>query len=157
MARPDIATWVELFWQDGQIERWIRFGAIAEERIIDRRTRFVGFRPGAVFALVRWRSGEHGTVESRIAVLRSVAPGQPFTTHPFVLPGAEILLRIDGWARVSAVLEAIDRIETVGIKPESVSPDHWRTVGARIGVGLPPRPYDRPRHRAWLLRERVGL
>lgn len=157
MGRPEISTWVELFWQGGQIERWIRFGEIAEERIIDRRTRFVGFRPGAIFALVRWRSGEFGTVESRIAILRCVAAGQAFTTHPFVTPGAEILLRLAGWARVQAVLEAIDQIENLGIRPAAVSPEHWRTVGGRIGVGLPPRPYDQDRHRAWLLRQRAGL
>lgn len=157
MARPEISTWVELFWQDGQIERWIRFGDVAEERIVDRRSRFVGFRPGAVFALLRWRSGEYGTVESRISILRCVSVGEAFTTHPFVTPGAEILLRLDGWARVQAVLEVIDQIERLGIGPATVSPDHWRTVGGRIAVGLPPRPYDRARHRAWLLRERVGL
>ena len=157
MARPETSTWVELFWQGGQIERWIRFGEVAEERIIDRRTRFVGFRPGAVFALVRWRASEHGTVESRISILRGVTPGQPFTTHPFVTPGAEILLRLEGWARVQAVFEAIDQIEGLGLQPEAASPDHWRSVGGRIAVGLPPRRYDQVRHRAWLMRERVGL
>lgn len=157
MARPEVSTWVELFWQGGQIERWIRFGPIAEERVVDRRTRFVGFRPGAVFALVRWRAGEYGTIESRIAVLQATAPGRAFTTHPFVAPGAEILLRLSGWTRVQAVLQAIDQIEGLGVEPSKVSPDHWRTVGARIGVGLAPRPYDRVRHRAWLQRQKVGL
>jgi hypothetical protein len=156
MIRPAISTWVELFWLDGQIERWVRFGAVAEERVVDRRTRFVGFRPGAIFSLVRWRAGEFGTVESRIAILRAVDIGEPFTTHPFVLPGAEILLRVEGWSRVRAVLEAIDQIERIGVRPETVSPEHWRTVGGRIAVGLPPRPYDRARHRAWGLRRSVG-
>lgn len=157
MSAPFPSTDVELLWLEGQIERWIRFGAVAAERIIDRRRRVVSFRPGAVFALVRWRAGEYGTVESRIAVLRAVAPGQAFTTYPFVAPGAEILLDLSGWQRVQSVLEAIDRIEVLGLRPEAVAPDHWRHVGARVGVGLPPRPYDRLRHRAWLLRRRLGL
>ncbi|WP_343699759.1 DUF2840 domain-containing protein [Caulobacter sp.] len=149
-------TQVELLWLEGQIERWIRFGRAAGEHIVDRRARRLDFRPGAVFALVRWRSGEYGTVESRIAVLRAVAPGEAFTTHPFVAPGAEILLNISGWAKVQSVLSAIDAVEGQGLRPEDVAPDYWRHVGARIGVGLPPRGYDRARHRAWLLRRRLA-
>nr|WP_232793420.1 DUF2840 domain-containing protein [Caulobacter hibisci] len=145
-----------MLWLEGQIERWIRFGRPVAERIIDRRSRVLEFRPGAIFALVRWRSGDYGTVDSRVAVLRAVAPGEPFTTHPFVAPGAEILLNLSGWARVQAVLAAIDRVEGLGLRAEDAAPDHWRHVGARIGVGLPPRAYDRARHRAWLMRRRLS-
>lgn len=151
-----MSTQVDLLWLEGQIERWIRFGRSASERIIDRRSRIVAFAPGAVFGFVRWRSGEYGTVESRIAVLRAVLPGEGFTTYPFVAPGAEILLNLSGWTRVQAVLDAIDAIERIGISACNVSPDHWRHVGARIGVGLPPRVYDRTHHRAWLLRRRLA-
>lgn len=149
-------TQVELLWLEGQIERWIRFGAQAGERIIDRRRRLVEFRPGAVFALVRWRSGDYGTVESRIAILRAVSPGEGFTTYPYVAPGAEILLNLNGWSKVQAVLAAIDAVEGLGLRAQDVAPDHWRHVGARLGVGLSPRVYDRARHRAWLLRRRLG-
>ena len=149
-------TQVELLWLEGQIERWIRFGAQAGERIIDRRRRLVEFRPGAVFALVRWRSGDYGTIESRIAILRAVSPGEGLTTYPYVAPGAEILLNLRGWSKVQAVLAAIDAVEGLGLRAQDVAPDHWRHVGARLGVGLSPRLYDRARHRAWLLRRRLG-
>jgi hypothetical protein len=33
----DDFTEVELYWQKGRVERWIRFGRIAQERIVDRR------------------------------------------------------------------------------------------------------------------------
>ncbi|ADG11010.1 DUF2840 domain-containing protein [Caulobacter segnis] len=149
-------TEVELLWLEGQIERWIRFGRATGERIIDRRRRVVIFSPGAIFAVVRWRSGDHGTVESRIAILRAIAHGQAFTTYPFVAPGAEILLDLSGWTRVQAVLEVIDRIEAMQIHATDVAPDHWRHVAARLGTGLPPRAYDKARHRAWLMRRRLG-
>jgi len=148
-------TQVDLLWLDGQIERWIRFGKIAAERIVDRRNRIVEFAAGSVFAFVRWRAGEYGTVESRIAILRAVTPGAAFTTYPYVAPGAEILLSLSGWARIQSVLEAIDGVEKIGVEPAQAAPDYWRHVGARIGVGLAPRPYDRARHRAWLLRRRL--
>lgn len=151
-----MTTHVELLWLEGQIERWIRFGRIVSERIIDRRRREVTFAPRAIFSLVRWRSGDYGTVESRIAILRAVAPGEAFTTHPFVAPGAEILLNLSGWSKVQAVLAAIDVVEALGLRPEDVAPEHWRNVGGRIAVGLPPRRYDRARHRAWLLRRSLA-
>lgn len=147
---------VELLWLEGQIERWIRFGKVASERIVDRRRRLVDFAPGAVFGLVRWRSGEYGTVESHIAILRAVAPGEAFTTYPFVSPGAEILLNLGGWSKVQAVLDVVDAVERIGLAAAAVAPDYWRHVGARIGVGLPPRTYDRARHRAWLLRRSLA-
>lgn len=149
-------TEVDLLWLEGRIERWIRFGKVAGERIIDRRRRIVGLAPGSIFAFLRWRAGEYGTVDSRIAILRAVAPGEALTTYPFVAPGAEILLNLVGWARVQSVLEAIDGVERIGVVATDVAPDYWRHVGARIGVGLAPRPYDRARHRAWRLRRRLG-
>lgn len=46
-------TSVELQWIEGRIERWIRFGRIAHEQMLDRGRRVVGFAPGEVFAFVR--------------------------------------------------------------------------------------------------------
>jgi hypothetical protein len=151
-----MTTQVDLLWLEGQIERWIRFGRPIAEHIIDRRRRLLDFRPGAIFALVRWRAGDYGTDESRIAILRAVSPGEAFTTHPFVAPGAEILLNLIGWTKVQTVLGAVDIVEGLGLRPEDVAPDYWRHVGARVDVGLAPRPYDRARHRAWLLRRRLA-
>ncbi|SFI52154.1 DUF2840 domain-containing protein [Caulobacter sp. UNC279MFTsu5.1] len=148
-------TRVELVHLKGRIERWLRFGRAAGEQIQDRRRRTVLFAPGAIFAFVRWRAEAYGTVDSRIAILRAVAPGHAFTTYPEVAPGAEVLLDIRGWAKVQAVLEAIDRVEGRGLAATDVAPDYWRHVGARIAVGLPPRIYERARHRAWLVRREI--
>lgn len=148
-------TRVGLVFLAGRIERWVRFGKIAAEEVQDRRRRVVMFAPGEVFAFVRWRAEAYGTVDSRIAVLRAVRQGEPFTTYPEVAPGAEILLDVHGWSRVRSVLDVIDVVEKAGLAPERVAPDYWRHVGARVSVGLPPRAYDRARHRAWLARRRI--
>jgi len=152
-----VSTWDEQLGLEGQVERWIRLGTVAEDRVIDRRTGSVSFRPGAIFGLVRWRAGEHAAVDSKVAGLRAMATGKAFTTQPFAPCGEEILLRMSGRRRIRAALEAIDAIERAGFAPEAVSPDHWQTVGARIGVGLPPKPYDRARHRARRMRKWGGL
>jgi hypothetical protein len=149
-------TRVELLWLEQRIERWIRFGRIAEETILDRRRRVVGFAPGSVFAFVRWASNGYGTAVSRIDILRATMPGEPLSTVPHVTPGAEILLRLSGWPKVEQALAAIDAVARVGIEPEDACPDHWRHVMNRITAGLSPRAYALDRHRAWLLRRRVA-
>jgi hypothetical protein len=148
-------TRVELLWLEKRVERWIRFGRIAEEMFLDRRRRVVAFAPGAVFAFVRWAANEHGTIVSRIDILRAVAPGEACSTIPFVAPGGEILLRLSGWPKVEATLVAIDAVERTGINPADACPDHWRHVMNRLSAGETPRAYSPDRHRAWLRRRRV--
>jgi len=156
MAIPsERLTHVELVHEEDHLQRWIRFGRHAAERTIDRRHRVLSFRPGCVFAFVRWRKGEHGTVESRIDICRTVAVGQPFTVLPFVRPGAEVLLRQSGWPKVERVLQAIDAVEALDIDACDAAPDHWQHVNNALAGALEPRGYSLARHRAWLLRRRL--
>ena len=87
----DALTHVELIWFEKRIEQWIRFGRDVAEQILDRRRRILSFAPGSMFAYVRWAANDFGTVVSRIDILRAVAPGEAFSTVPYVRPGGEIL------------------------------------------------------------------
>jgi hypothetical protein len=147
-----LLTRVELTWLEGRIEHWIRFGRDCGETIVDRRRRILAFPPGHVFAFVRWASNDFGTVISRIDIVRAVARGEAYQTLPFVRPGGDILLRINGWPKVERVLKAIDAVEALGIDPADAALDHWRHVHNRLAAGYEPRPYSRDQHRAWLLR-----
>jgi len=149
-------TEVELLHMPDQVERWVRFGRVAEERIVDRRRRILAFEPGAIFALVRWQAGDYGTAVSRIDVLRAVRPGEGFTAVPFVAPGAELLLHIQGWPKVRTVLEGIDAVEALGVDAADAAPEHWRHVNNRLAAGLAPRAYSRARHAAWLQRRALA-
>ena len=151
----DRMTHVELTWLEKKIEYWIRFGREAHEQILDRRRRVVSFRPNTVFAFVRWAANDFGTIISRIDIVRGVEPGEPYQTLPFVRPGGEILLRIDGWPKVEDVLRHVDAIEAIGIEADAVSPEHWRHVHNRMAAGHQPRPYTLDQHRAFLLRRRT--
>ena len=150
-------TEVELTWIEKRLEQWIRFGRIADNRILSRRTRVVILPQNSIFAFVCWMANDFGTVHSRIDILRAVAAGESYTTVPFVRPGGELLLSIGGWPRVNAVLRAIDAVEAAGIDPCVAAPDHWRHVHNRIAAGMDPRPYTVERHRAWLRRKELGL
>jgi hypothetical protein len=148
-------THVELVWLRKRIENYIRFGTIAEKRIISRSRRIVSFAPGSIFAFARWAANDYGTIASRLDVLRAVAPGCRCSTVAYVRPGAEILLTASGWPKVEQVLKIIDRIEALDIDPVDVSPDYWRHVHSRFAARENPRPYTRQRHQAWLMRRRV--
>ena len=150
-----VLTEIELYWLEGKIERWIRFGRDVDERILDRRRRVLAFKPGTVIAFVRWASNDFGTVVSRIDILRAVDQGKACSTVPCVTPGGEILLRSFGWPKVERVLKAIDAVEALGVDAGDADPNHWRHIHNRIAVGLEPRPYTRERHRAWLMRQGI--
>jgi hypothetical protein len=152
---PPSTTLVELTWIEKTIENWIRFGRGIHEQILDRRRRVMGFAPNSVFAFVRWEANDFGTVISRIDIVRAVGTGEPFQTLPFVRPGGDILLKIEGWPKVERVLQAIDAIEAIGVDPVDVSPDHWRHVHNRLTAGEQPRAYSAGQHRAFLLRRRA--
>lgn len=151
----DTLTHVELTWVEKKIENWIRFGTHAHEQILDRRRRILSFRPGAVFAFVRWASNDFGTIISCIDIVRAVSPGEAYQTLPFVRLGGDILLKIEGWSKVEQVLRHIDAVEASGIDACEVAPDHWRHVANRIGAGHAPRPYTGDRHQAWLKRREI--
>ena len=153
---PADLTAVELVWIEKQTEHWVRFGREVREQVLDRRRRILFFAPDAIFALVRWAANEHGTVLSRLDILRAVRRGEPCQSVPTVTPGGDILLRVDGWPKVERVLQLIDGIEASGIDPAEVSPDHWRHVHNRLVAGETPRRYSLARHRAFLLARRIG-
>jgi len=151
----DALTHVELTWLEKRIEHWIRFGRDVDETILDRRRRVLSFAPGSIFAFVRWASNDYGTVVSRIDIVRAVTVGEPYQTLPFVRPGGDILLRLNGWPKVERVLRVIDAVESIGIDAADASPDYWRHVHNRLTVGDAPRAYSSTQHTAWLMRQRV--
>ncbi len=155
-ALPANHSQVELVWIEKQIEHWLRFGRQAGERIIDRHRRIVSFAPGCVFAFVRWQSNDYGTILSRIDIVRAVEPREAYQTLPFVRPGGDILLHVEGWPKVERVLQAIDAIDAIDIDPADVPPDYWRHVHNRMAARLESRPYTPARHTAFLKRRRVG-
>jgi Protein of unknown function (DUF2840) len=148
-------TRVDLLWIKQRVENRIRFGKIVEQQVIDRRRRIVSFAPGSIFAFLRWSANAHGTIQSRIDILRAVTPSEPYITVPDVHPGGDSLLRISGWPKVEKVFQAIDAVEALGIDPADAAPGYWQHVHNRLSVGDRPQSYTQTRHRAWLQRKRV--
>jgi hypothetical protein len=108
---------------------------------------------GQVFGLVRWAANEFGTVHSSLDIVRAVGSGERVTPVPQVDPGGDLLLAVHGWPKVAQVFRLIDAIETSGIDPCNVAPDHWRHIHNRLAAREAPRDYTLVRHRAWLQRK----
>jgi hypothetical protein len=151
----DDHTTVELLWLERRIENRIRFGHPVAEKIMDHHRRVLSFRPGSIFAFVRWTSNDFGTVLSRIDIVRAATPGQKYSTLPWVSPGGESLLRLSGWSKVERVLQLIDAVEALQIDPVEAAPEYWHHVHNRLSVNEVPRTYARARHQAWLHRRKV--
>jgi hypothetical protein len=149
-------TFVELTWHKQRIENRIRFGQPAGQQILDRHRRVVSFTPGSIFCFVRWAANDYGTIISRADIVRAISAGERHQTLPFVRPGGEILLRMDGWPKVERALQAIDAVEALGIDPADAAPDYWQHVHNRLSVNETPRAYTRTRHQAWLKRREVS-
>jgi len=149
-------TFVELTWHKQRIENRIRFGKPANQQILDRHRRIVSFTPDSIFCFIRWAANGYGTILSRADIVRAVAAGERYQTLPFVRPGGEILLRMDGWPKVQRVLQIIDAVEALGIDPADAAPDYWQHVHNRLSVNETPRGYTRTRHQAWLKRRSVS-
>lgn len=154
-ADPSL-TFVELTWHKQKIENRIRFGQATGQQILDRHRRVVSFAPGSIFCFVRWAANDYGTILSRADIVRAIKPTERYQTLPFVRPGGEILLRMDGWPKVERVLQIVDAVEALGIDPAEAAPDYWQHVHNRLSVNETPRAYTRTRHLAWLKRREIG-
>lgn len=148
-------TQVDVTRIEGRIEQWVRFGRVAATESTGRGTSVFSFRPGATFALVRRISNDFGTTHASIAIVTAAQGGRPFVTLPFIRPGGDLLLRLNGWPQVQQARAAIDAVEAAGLDACDVSPDHWRHVGEHIAAGMVFRPYGADRHAAWLRRRAI--
>jgi hypothetical protein len=148
-------TLVELTFVSGKIEQTALFGRPAREETIDETRRIHYYRPHSIFGLARRSQTAFGGVVSRLDVLRATVPGEPYVLLPFVRPGVQTLLRLDGSAKVERVKKLIDEIWSLGIDPADAAPDYWYHVGNRLAADQEPRAYSKARHAVWKLRRRL--
>ncbi|MEH6755880.1 MAG: DUF2840 domain-containing protein [Parasphingorhabdus sp.] len=148
---------VRLIWIDKRIQYWLRFGDPCSETITDRRRKTANFQEGNIFALVRWKSNDYGTVFSALDILQCVTGEGDQLDIRCVTGNVRSLLHLTSWHRVKQVFEHIDAIEALDIPPADVCPDHWSHVQSRIMGGDSPRDYTTVRHKVWTeRREYVG-
>jgi len=143
-------TRVELFYLEGHINYWLRFGDYSFEKNIDRRRAFVWFKPGQTFCYIRWWSNDYGTQGWTLAIFQAPKQGENcMQYYPGISLGVEILLWVKGGTYVKRVLEILDKIEGEDINLSEASPNYWRYLGQCILMGKTPHLYEKAHHQAW--------
>ncbi len=143
-------TRVSLAYVEQRLNLYLRFGEPARTIRLDRWRRIAMFPPGAMFCRIRWHANDYGTIRWQIMVMQACTSMDVAQRIPGVLPGARLLLHIEGERAVCAVLARIDAIEAMGIAAIDVSPVYWRTLGNRLAARLALPEYTVERHAAWL-------
>ena len=138
-----------------RINHWLRFGGPVRHRYLDRQRAVAWFNPDDIFGYVRWEANDYGTVLWRLYVLRAGRPDDVMGRVPGVFPGADMLLRLDGKAKVKRGLAHIETLERAGFDPAQIAPDHWCHLHNRLSLGETPRLYTADQHHAWLARRTV--
>lgn len=148
---------VELFFLEGRVNYWLRFGDFSFDKNIDRRRAFAWFKPGQICCYIRWWANDYGTQGWTLAILRSsVGYGDNMQSYPGVHPGAEILLQVRGKAYVKRVLSILDEIESLKVNLSEVSPDYYRYLGQCIIARSLPHSYKIEQHLAFQKRGKAG-
>ena len=149
-------TRVALVFVPERMNVYLRFGRPGRERIIDTQRRVVEFAPEAVFCRIRWEANDYGTTLWQLSVLQAAPRGEKLQRVAGVIPGAALLLHVDGARKVQPVLRLIDAIEAQQIDPADVSPSYWPMTHNRLAARVEVGPYTLDRHAAHLLRGRLA-
>jgi Protein of unknown function (DUF2840) len=151
-ARRAVPMQVSLAFIDKRVNMCLRFGKSVREIVLNRWRRIAVFEPGAVCCRVKWIANDYGTALWQLMVLQAPMPFDGAQRVAGVVPGARILLRVDGELQVKAVLVVIDGIEALGIDPTTVAVAYWCTVGNRLAARQPLPEYTPERHAAHIAR-----
>lgn len=153
MPQRPVSMRVSLAFVEHRVHISLRFGKPSHETVLDRWRRTAVFDPGAMCCRVKWLGNDFGTAMWQLMVLQAPAGGTPVQRIGGVLPGAHLLLRIDGERGVKSVLGLIDDMEAVGIDPRTAALTYWTTLGNRLASHQALPVYDSERHAAHLTRE----
>ncbi len=129
---------------------YLRFGLPVRTRSIDARRRVEEFTPGSVFCRIDWRANDYGTTRWQLAVLQATRHDEPMQRVAGVVPGAVLLLCVEGARDVQAALRLIDGIEAQRIDPAEVSERYWRAMHNRLAARTDVSHYAPDRHAAHL-------
>lgn len=152
----DSLTAVYIRYRKDRINHRLRFGAPTLETRLDKYSAVAAFIPTQIFGYIRWSANEYGTQDWRLFVCKTA--GNPhhidgqgggntghhnrLTRIPGVMPGAHILLKTQGKARVKRALGYIDGLEKETGNLDLVTESYWRHLHNRLEVGRTPHGFS---------------
>ena len=152
----DGLTAVYIRYRKSRINHRLRFGEPHSEIRLGWSSRLASFKPNDVFGYIRWSANEFGTQDWRLFVCKAgglhsqnVGLGDGNTGHhnrltriPGVMPGAHLLLKTQGRARVKRALSYIDRLEKEPGDLSLITESYWRHLHNRLEVNQLPHDFS---------------
>lgn len=92
------------------------------------------FPPNKVVGYERWEANSYGTQRWTIRVCRTVSSGS-ITQIPGILPGAKLLLQVQGATKSKRFLDCLDRLNVQNIDPETVPDRDWMELNLALEMG----------------------
>ena len=149
-------TAVYIRYRKNRINHRLRFGEPHSETRLGWHSRLASFKPAQIFGYIRWSANEYGTQDWRLFVCKAgglhsqnlgldggnTGHHNRLTRIPSVLPGAHILLKTQGKARVKRALEYIDRLEKDTGELSLITESYWRHLHNRLEVNQPPHDFS---------------
>ena len=117
----------------------LRFGVPQALVKLDSYRKIAVFKPYSIFGYIRWRADKYGTQDWRFYILESQSGGL-LPPIPGVMPGAKILVSVQGKSRVQRSLLQIDRLESLVLNGlEALPSSYWILMQAALKNGAPLR------------------
>jgi hypothetical protein len=133
----------------------LRFGKPVARRRISGRCHAAFFAPASVFCRIWWQGNEYGTTLWQLTILQAEAPRTRVQRVLGVMPGAAILLHVQGNRNVQRALEVIQSIEAQKVDATDVAPSYWRMVQNRLAARAALGSLSAERHVAALRRRSI--
>lgn len=149
-------TAVYVRYRKNRINHRLRFGEPHSETRLGWHSRLASFKPDDIFGYIRWSANEYGTQDWRLFVCKAGGnshhidgQGGEKTGHhnrltriPGVMPGAHILLKTQGKARVKRALGYIDALEKETGQLALITESYWRHLHNGLEVNQPPHEFS---------------
>lgn len=129
-----IYTLVEISKTAGLHHHKLRFGEPVFTFPFDRSRSYAAFETGQIFAYIRWRKNDYGTVHWQLIIARSGRETLS-QSYPGIYPCADVLFRARGVKAVRDALIWLDRLEAKSAKPLTDLPlSFWRKAQNAIHI-----------------------
>ncbi len=151
-------TRVETLSLPDRVNQYMRFGRPVRKVTMPAYRGYEYYNPGQLVGYVQWHAGEYGSRLWRFMVLMTVSRHDDqgnIQVVPGVMPGARILLDMEGAHKVRKTLWAIDHIEQLGLDPADVSPAYYGHMHQRITANCHYHRYTMEQHKSFLKGQEV--
>ena len=150
-------TRVETLILPDRLHHYTRFGKPVRKVTMPSYRGYEYYRPGQLVGYIQWHAGEYGSRLWRFMIMMTTSHGNQINMQEVggVMPGAQLLLDLEGAFKVRKALCTIDQIEQLGLGPTAISPAYYGHLHQRITVNSHYHRYTMEHHQSFLKEQEV--